>query len=169
MITDLAFVVDGNPVHIKASLDAANHYAIVSAVPNINETLPPYNQKLTLWGVPADRSHDSERCGSTLAPQPTPRMLHRRAAKPFLSLPSQCESDNVFRLHHYDSWQHPGAFGPEIDYTMPGSITDCDKPRFEPDVEIEPTGKQANSPDRPRTSTSRSPKTKTPTPWRRRR
>ncbi|HXS33183.1 MAG TPA: hypothetical protein VN758_05340 [Solirubrobacterales bacterium] len=29
---------------------------------------------------------------------------------------------------------------------MPDKITDCDKPRFEPDVEIEPTGKQANTP-----------------------
>ncbi len=50
------------------------------------------------------------------------------------------------RLHHYDSWQEAGVFGPEIDYAMPGKMTDCDKPRFEPDVEIEPTGKQANTP-----------------------
>ena len=50
------------------------------------------------------------------------------------------------RLHHYDSWQETGDFGPEIDYTLPGKMTGCDKPRFEPDVEIEPTGKQANTP-----------------------
>jgi len=25
-------------------------------------------------------------------------------------------------------------------------VTGCDKPRFEPEVEIEPTGKQANTP-----------------------
>ena len=66
--------------------------------------------------------------------------------KPFLTLPSQCESDNTLRLHHYDSWQNTGVFGPDINYTMPGQMTDCDKPRFEPDVEIEPTGKQANTP-----------------------
>ncbi len=29
---------------------------------------------------------------------------------------------------------------------MPGKMTDCDRPRFEPEVEIEPTGKQANTP-----------------------
>ena len=64
MITDLGFPFIGNPVHIKVSLDPANHYAITSTVPDINETLPPFNQKLTLWGVPADNSHDSERCGT---------------------------------------------------------------------------------------------------------
>jgi hypothetical protein len=150
-ITDLAFVVASNPVHIKASLDPANHYAITTEVPSINETLPPYQQNLRLWGVPADHSHDSEGCSDSgglvtnglVTDKECPTDAVR---KPFLSLPSQCESDNTFRLHHYDSWQHKGAYGPDITYTMPGKITDCDKPRFEPDVEIEPTGKQANTP-----------------------
>jgi hypothetical protein len=142
-VANLAFVYAGNPVHIKASLDPANHYSITSTVSSINETLPPFHQKLTLWGVPADHSHDSERCpsGNTdeeCATNETPR--------PFLTVPSQCEGDNTFRLHHYDSWQNTGAFGPEINYTMPGKMTGCDRPRFEPEVEIEPTGKQANTP-----------------------
>jgi len=147
VISDLAFAFIGNPVHIKVSLNPANRYAISSSVESINESLPPFSQQLTLWGVPADKSHDSERCnlgseqGNTSAECSTD--MERR---PFLSLPSQCESANVFRLHHYDSWQNTGAFGPEIDYTMPGLIEDCEKPRFEPDVEIEPTGKQANTP-----------------------
>ncbi|HXS34922.1 MAG TPA: hypothetical protein VN758_14260, partial [Solirubrobacterales bacterium] len=143
VVTDLAFSVVGNPVHIKATLDPANRYAITTEVPQINETLPPFDQKLTLWGIPADPSHDSERCLAA-AEEECPTDFEQ---KPFLSLPSQCESDNVWRLHHYDSWQNPGDFsGPEIDYTMPEKMTRCDKPRFEPDVEIEPTGKQANTP-----------------------
>jgi len=147
VVSDLAFVVAGNPIHVKVSLDPANHYAITSEAPVINETLPPFNQKLTLWGVPAAPSHDLERCPGPSehldSPEPCPA---NAVVKPFLSLPSQCESDNVFRLHHYDSWQHPGVFGPEIDYTMPGLIEHCERPRFEPEVEIEPTGKQANTP-----------------------
>ena len=91
VISDLAFVVAGNPVHIKVSLDPANRYAITSEVPNINETLPPYNNVLTLWGIPADHSHDPEGCNaSSLA---TRRECPTDATpKPFLSLPSQCES-----------------------------------------------------------------------------
>jgi hypothetical protein len=146
VITDLAFVIAGNPVHIKVSLDPSNHYAITSEVPSINETNPPYSQKLTLWGVPADHSHDSEGCGSALLITTESECATDATPRPFLSVPSQCESPNTFRLHHYDSWQHKNVFGPEIDYTIPGLITDCDKPRFEPDVEIEPTGKQANTP-----------------------
>jgi hypothetical protein len=141
-LTDLAFYVNGNPVHIKASLDPANRYAITSESPVINETLPPYNQKLTLWGVPGDSSHDSERLGCGLSKCPTDG-----TPRPFIAIPSQCESNNTFRFHHYDSWQHKNVFdGPDVNYTLPGLITDCDKPRFEPDVEIEPTGKQANTP-----------------------
>ncbi len=143
-IADLGFQFAGNPVHIKASLNPANRYAIASTVADINESLPPYNQKLTLWGVPADSDHDYERCGflsDTSVKCPTDA-----AVRPFLSLPSQCDEDNAFRMHHYDSWQNTGVYGPDIEYTMPGRITDCDLPRFDPSVEIEPTGKQANTP-----------------------
>jgi hypothetical protein len=146
-ISDLGFVLYSNPVHIKVSLDPANGYAITSLTPNINETLPPFNQKLALWGIPADHSHDSERCGGGEQMSITEKECTTDlVAKPFLSLPSQCEEDNTFRLHHYDSWQNTGVYGPDINYTMAGKMTDCEKPRFEPDVEIEPTGKQANTP-----------------------
>ena len=151
-ISDLGFSLAGNPVHIKVSLDPANHYAIRSTVSDINETLPPFQQKLTLWGVPADPSHDSERCPAFYTGvfgeegKTTEECSTDHEREPFLSVPSQCETDNVMRLHHYDSWQNSGDFGPEIDYTMPGKMTDCDKPRFEPDVEIVPTGTQANTP-----------------------
>ncbi|HUC08090.1 MAG TPA: hypothetical protein VMR96_08370 [Solirubrobacterales bacterium] len=153
VITDLAFSFVGNPVHIKASLDPANHYAITTSVDSINETLPAFHQMLTVWGVPADHSHDSERCGLVGGGETNKECSTDAEPKPFLSIPSQCESDNVMRLHHYDSWQNTGVFGPEIDYTLQSPVThevermtDCDKPRFEPEVEIEPTGKQANTP-----------------------
>ncbi len=144
VVTDLGFAFAGNPVHIKASLDPSNRYAITTEVSQINETLPPFNQKLTLWGIPADKSHDFERaCPET---SPAPGCTTDFEPKPFLSLPSQCDEDNTWRLHHYDSWQNTGVYGPDITYTTPGRMTDCDRPRFEPEVEIEPTGKQANTP-----------------------
>jgi hypothetical protein len=147
VISDLAFVVLQNPIHIKASLDPANHYAVRTTVPEINETLPPFNQNLKIWGVPGARTHDSLRCGGAEFTIETDEECAAEGnPKPFISLPAQCESDNVFRLHHYDSWQHPGVYGPEIDYTMPGKMQHCERPRFEPEVEIETTGKQANTP-----------------------
>lgn len=148
-VSDLAFVIGGNPVHIKVSLDPANRYAIVSHVPNINESLPPFDQSLTLWGVPADSSHDSERCplATTLGSIDTSEECSTGSQpKPFLSLPSQCDTDNLMRLHRYDSWQNTGIFGPDINYTLPGRMTNCERPRFEPEVEIVPTARQANTP-----------------------
>ena len=149
-ITDLGFQLGGNPVHVKASLDPANRYAIITTTSDINESLPPFNSKVTIWGVPADPSHDSERCAGFSASAGSGKTDAEcstdHTPQPFLALPSQCEDDNVFRLHHYDSWQEPGTFGPEIDYTMPGKVTGCEIPRFEPDVEIVPTGRQANTP-----------------------
>jgi hypothetical protein len=50
------------------------------------------------------------------------------------------------RLSGYDSWQNSGVFGPPVFYDIPGQFTGCDIPRFEPEVNVEPTGKQADSP-----------------------
>ena len=53
-ITDLAFLLNGKTVHIKASLDPANNYAIRTITPDINETLRVINTQITIWGVPGD-------------------------------------------------------------------------------------------------------------------
>ena len=144
VVTDLGFVFASNPVHIKASLDPANHYAITTEVPLINETVPAYGSRLTLWGVPADHSHDSERCGSLSKTAEECPTDHEKV--PFLTTPSRCGVDHIARIFDYDSWQHPGVYGTPIDYTLPDQTTHCEKPRFEPDVSIEPTGHQANTP-----------------------
>ncbi len=149
VISDIAFVVDLNPIHVKVSLDPANRYAITSKVADINETLPPFDQKITLWGVPAEHSHDSERCPlqSGLDFIRTDKECSTDAPrKPFLTVPFDCGVEHTMRLHRYDFWQEPGVFGTEIDYTQPGETTHCERPRFDPDVSIVPTGKQANTP-----------------------
>lgn len=145
-VADLGFVFAGHPVHIKASLDPAHGYAITSSVPDINETLPPFHQKLTLWGVPGDAGHDSERCPGFLNGSTSQKCSTDFGRKPFLTVPSQCGVEHSVRLHHYDSWQNSGVFGPDIAYTQPGQTTNCDRPRFEPEVSIHPTGQQANTP-----------------------
>lgn len=151
-VTDLAFVVNGNPVHVKASLDAAQNYAIKTEVSNVNETLPPFNQRLTLWGVPADPSHDSERClqfsGAGNGGDTSASCSTDLAARPFLTVPDRCEGSNTMRISEYDSWQNSGLpnSNPDVTYELPGQFTECAAPRFNPEVAIEPTGHQANTP-----------------------
>jgi hypothetical protein len=134
-ITDLGFVLAGKVVHIKASLDPANNYAIRTITPDINETDRVMNTKVTLWGIPGDPSHDAERGGPSGLP-----------VKPFVTVPDRCEGVNQMRLSHYDSWQNSGVYGPDVLYNMPGQFTGCELPSFEPEVNVEPTGKQADSP-----------------------
>jgi hypothetical protein len=143
VVTDL--VIDaGVPVHIRAALDPAQNYSIEANSDDINETLRPFSTKVTIWGLPADSSHDSERCEALIDTSSSCSTDH--PVQPFLTMPSRCGVDNQMKFSHYDSWQESGIFGPELTYEMPGQITGCEKPRFEPDVSLEPTGRQANTP-----------------------
>ncbi len=154
VVADLAFSVQGNPIHIKASLDSKRNYAIRTTVSNINETLPIFDQKLTIWGFPGDHRHDLERtacgggtgcthpgCPAGGAPCP-----YGGPPKPFITIPEQCDEDAHMTLSGYDSWQNRGVFGPPVDTTLPGHFTGCDSGRFSPDVTIHPTNQRADSP-----------------------
>jgi uncharacterized repeat protein (TIGR01451 family) len=133
-VTDLGFTLHGKVVHIKVTLDPGNNYAIVATSPDINETVRPYNIRITIWGVPGDESHAGER-GPTGLP-----------VKPFLTVPSRCEGENQMTLSGVDSYQHTGEFAPTMTYDMPGQFTGCDLPDFRPEINVEPTDKQADSP-----------------------
>jgi hypothetical protein len=142
VVTDLGFAPANVPVHVKVSLDPANNYSVRSTSADVNEALRPFSTKVTVWGVPADPIHDFD-IGQGEHGERGPI---DGAVKPFLTDPSRCDVDNRMTFSHYDSWQQSGIFGPPVFYDMPGQQTDCDKPRFEPDVSLEPTGKQANTP-----------------------
>ena len=150
-VTDLGFSVAGNPVHVKASLDPEDHYAITTTLADINESAPPFGGKVTIWGIPADPSHDSERCqafaGAGGAVSSTEEECPAgHPVKPFVTMPFRCEVENTFALREYDSWQEKGAFGPEIPYTNPGRLHGCDRVPFEPGVSVAPTTDAAESP-----------------------
>jgi len=148
-IADLGFQVIGVPVHVRASLDPERGYSIETSVSNITETLPPFDSKVTIWGVPADPSHDSERCPEFSAKQGGDTSESCAAgipAKPFLTVPAECSTGKLMLLSRYDSWQEPDVFGPDLAYPMPGSFGECDHPRFDPAIAIDPTGTEAGTP-----------------------
>ena len=146
--------VRGHPVHVKASLDPANNYAITTTRrPTSTRPCRPSRPEVTLWGVPADPSHDSERCHG----------FHR-----WLHLPTECSTDHAtealphralrvrrrqpaVRSHHYDSWQHIGRLrARRLLHHARAPDTNATDPASNPTSSIEPTGQQANTPDRPR-------------------
>jgi len=143
-VADLAFMRNEAPVHFKLSLDPTRDYAVTAQASYLNETLPLYSMRLTLWGVPADTAHDSERCQ---LPVTTSSCQSGLPERPFLTLPATCggASESV-RFRSYDSWQRPGLFGPPVELSLP-SRHGCESLRFEPALALSPSpGSAATGP-----------------------
>ena len=69
--------------------------------------------QLTLWGVPADPSHDPQRScpGEFPATQGGPSCSSQAPVSAFLRLPTSCPTDpgqGLVTTAHVDSWWHPG-------------------------------------------------------------
>lgn len=136
-------------------------YGLAASLSGIPETGPLQGAILTLWGVPSAASHDLEREGTvgaggqqesefckplvkvkagveedTTCPSDAP-------AKPFLTLPSRCASDQPFTIET-DSWESPGQFqsfaAPQLE------TTGCEQLAFTPSLTLTPQTTQANTP-----------------------
>jgi hypothetical protein len=136
--------------HIYPSLDPAQGYAIKAVSPYISDLAPVRHAKFTMWGVPADPAHDHLRY-HTFDENPFPTQpfgAHSSAPiRPLLTLPSECgvERHIDFRA---DSWADPGNFTPTL-HSEPGmEVEGCDDPRirFEPQVALQPTSRDAGGP-----------------------
>jgi len=96
---------------------------------------------LTLWGVPADASHDANRCdqlGQTCG------LSAGVPAKPFMTNPTDCSSGPLTTTVSIDSWQDPGNFDTATsDQPAP---TGCDILSFNPSLSFQPSGTAADSP-----------------------
>jgi hypothetical protein len=122
-------------------------YSIGSDTLGISQAAPPFYVDVTLWGVPADPSHDKdradERAGIFDVPSPDTR-------KAFLSNPTSCSGKaaafNVFA----DTWQSPGSFvSASFDRDRSGTpfvFTGCDRVPFTPSVNVQPLSHVADAP-----------------------
>jgi hypothetical protein len=104
----------GSVVVIDASVRSGGDYGLSVAARNIPEGLAVTGTRVTFWGVPAARVHDSERaCAGESAPflgGPTcPAGVDETA---FLRNPTSCTSPGVGlpTILRADSWAHPGDF-----------------------------------------------------------
>ena len=112
---------------------------------------------VTIWGVPADPSHDDQRCqegnsnseeevlctgepGTYTGPNPSTAPL-----KPFLTMPTACPGTPLRTSTEVDSWQEPGNFVSGGESTQ-AAVEGCGKLPFEPGLEARPTSTLADSP-----------------------
>jgi hypothetical protein len=145
--------------HVRANKQG--EYEVVASLNGIPETGPLQGTILTLWGVPSEASHDLEREGTvgdggqqagefckpsvkveagleiqTTCPSDAP-------AKPFLTLPSRCASDQPFTIET-DSWENPTQ--PESFPSPQLETTGCEQLAFTPSLTLAPQTTRANSP-----------------------
>ncbi len=149
--------VSGVLVHLVAKVRSDGDYGLTVIVPNINQTLALNGTDLTFWGVPADPSHDFQRCGfmsENEAGEPEcqfPQSANTRP-KAFLTLPTACAGPQTTVLHA-DSWTHPGDFKTASFLTHDNAVPSnpigaggCDLLNFEPTISASPDTAAADTP-----------------------
>src|SRR4029077_1431134 len=130
--------------HIDAKVRTGDDYGVTSDALYISAAEGLVGASVTLWGVPAEASHDPERyCPASdnfneARPCPSGAPL-----VPFLTNPTSCSGALTSRLA-VDSWQEPGMFV-KASAEMPGT-TGCDEPNFNPSIKVQPESGSTDTP-----------------------
>jgi hypothetical protein len=118
----VGFNVLGSPVQLSPSVRSNGDYGLSVDTRKIAEALTIGGVEVTLWGVPAEHSHDGER-----EPCLTERVGSCPVSTPptaFWTLPTSCQGPQTSSLA-VDSWEEPGSFAP-----MPGSLEEDGVPNL---------------------------------------
>jgi hypothetical protein len=132
----LGFNIEGTVVTVEPHVRAVDQ-GITVRVPSISQAIRVLAAKLTLWGVPADSSHDPDRffgdtqLGDTNHPSPAPRV-------PFMSSPTFCPRSPVEFTAEADSWQNQGLFSHTSTDSdgdgAPFAFNGCERLYFDPSI-----------------------------------
>jgi hypothetical protein len=139
------------PMVMNASVRSNEDYGLKLTLHNLPQFLPVAGGVIDLWGVPADRKHDTLR-GKCLSfngestgecPAGVPR-------RPFLTLPARCGEAPVAKLR-IDSWEKPGAFVSDEASPLDSeghalALDGCDALDFSPQIGIRTESKTADAP-----------------------
>src|SRR4029077_3736299 len=100
---------------------------------------------LTLWGVPADPSHDPERyCPHKEEIKNTPGCESDGQLVPFLTDPTSCSDQSLLTRMSVEAWQEPGDFT-GASAPMLG-MTGGEKLDFSPTIMVHPESTSTDSP-----------------------
>jgi hypothetical protein len=140
----------GVVVTVDAGLTDNGEYRLEADISRISQALSIGGTKLTLWGVPADPSHDLERTAEgQFGPmgEPVPSMAPKH---PLMSNPTSCPGTPLRTEFRADSWQNPGAFdstgSSEDEEGNPLVIEGCDEVPFEASFGAQPSSREAEAP-----------------------
>lgn len=150
-------VLAGNaPVVIDTAIRSGGDYGVTVSVRNIAETVGFLSAKVTVWGVPGDPIHDSERGWSCIyeshgikrspsTPFPPCVPLAERHPAPLLVMPTSCSDERLFSNVEADQWATPDLFQSFPSDPMP-TLDGCNRLPFGAAVNVASDGQAASTP-----------------------
>jgi NHL repeat len=134
-------------VYIDGNVRTGGDYGAIAKVLSTSEEDNIVSSKVTIWGVPADPSHDERRVcpvpGKQVPVGETP--CHTSAPRiPFLTNPTSCPATPLVAQLRIDTWQAPGQFV-SARSEIP-AMTGCELLDFTPSVSIAPDTSVADAP-----------------------
>jgi hypothetical protein len=153
VLAEWGVMIAGHPVILQSSVRSGSDYGVTVSLSDISQALPVTGSILTIWGVPADPSHDPFRgvkCldsdnGSSLGLCPA-----NVPPKPYLTLPTSCAGPQTFKIA-VDSWTSPGLWAGDSFLTHdssgnPVGLEECEDLSLTPEVTVKPTIGTASTP-----------------------
>lgn len=155
----LGFWIAGFPVTVELGVAETPPFNIVGGPTNITQVTEVASSDFTLWGNPADPSHNPLR-GHCVAADGQSRGECEAGASPvaFLTMPRSCEGQ-LTTAYAVDSWEDPGIRAPNGEADLedpawahqtvpigdPKGMSGCEKLGFGPEVGVRPTAAAAES------------------------
>jgi hypothetical protein len=146
-------VLGGIPVVLDTSVRTGGDYGVTVSVNNISQTAPLLASQVTIWGVPGDPAHDTQRGWSCINGAFYSRIqgvgacapLGQATPPPFLSMPTSCNGPLQTSVA-IDSWQEKGSFLPDVSPSFEPALDGCNRLPFEPSISVTPDGQEASTP-----------------------
>ncbi len=166
------FLIAGVPITLTGNVRNGGDFGVTIRSADIPIALAVNGITLAFWGVPADKSHDVQRCDYAFlgfglvcpgAPgTPSGPNVDPVTPEAFLTLPTSCTDPGVgfHTTLEVDSWLNPGVYVQQglFSHLTPGypaapaewgqqqGMTGCDATPFNPSISVTPTNAQADTP-----------------------
>ena len=145
-------IVDGALVTLDVSVRTGSDYGVTVNVDNVSELVGIVASDVTIWGVPGDPRHDTQRGWACLkedigeeVPGESCDPENQQHPLPFLSLPTIC-AGALQSSAEEDTWQDAGVFT-QFGLTEPMvSLVGCNHLPFTPGISVAPDVTEASAP-----------------------
>jgi hypothetical protein len=148
VIARLGFVAGIFATFVDFKVRSEGDYGLTAQITDASAEARLIRADTTTWGVPADASHDTERCTALEAFNGCVTSVKRPPGSrplPFMTNPTRCGVP-VFLSVNASSWVDP-ELNPDKEMVAPfPPITGCNKLPYGPSLTVSPTNRRTSSP-----------------------